>query len=624
MSSATESHEPRFGHLVRIRLGQILGLLFLIGPFSDLARGSGSPAHLAAISATAAAFVALYLALLPPVAPLVRRGRTAIHLGLALLAATAGLTLVLGAPRSFAALFVYVVAAGGLLLPPRASIAAIAATAACVGVGLAIAGSSGSSIASFSLTIVAIGCMMAAFGHKTRANLELRAAREELAELAVSEERLRFARDVHDLLGHSLSVIALKSELAAKLVERDPERVRAELADVQLVTRQALREVREAVQGYRRLAFADAVAGARTALAAAGIECRVDGAAVALPAEVENVLAWALREATTNVVRHSDAHACAITLSADSRHVALEVEDDGTPAATEAGSGTGLTGVAERAERLRGSLEAGAAARRRLPTPAHRPAARIVIRVLIAEDQAMVRGALASLLSLEPDIEVVAEVDRGDAVLDQARASCADVALLDIEMPGLDGISAAAELARKLPATRTLILTTFGRPGYLRQALEAGAGGFLLKDAPAEQLAHAIREVAAGRRAIDPDLAAAAIADGASPLTEREQDVLSAATTHATAADDRRRAPPVRGHRAQLPERRHPQARRPQPQRSTRDRDRQGLAARLDDVAYQTRHDCRDRKSPWPLLLSQVTPVRRDRHVNAPWRQLSP
>jgi two-component system response regulator DesR len=160
-----------------------------------------------------------------------------------------------------------------------------------------------------------------------------------------------------------------------------------------------------------------------------------------------------------------------------------------------------------------------------------------MIRVLIAEDQGMVRGALASLLALEDDIEVVAEVERGDQVVAAARAHSADVALLDIEMPGLDGISAAAELTDKLPQTRTLILTTFGRPGYLRRAVESGARGFLLKDAPAEQLADAVREVNAGRTVIDSGLAAAAIADGVSPLTEREHDILAAATTHATAAE---------------------------------------------------------------------------------------
>ena len=160
-----------------------------------------------------------------------------------------------------------------------------------------------------------------------------------------------------------------------------------------------------------------------------------------------------------------------------------------------------------------------------------------MIRVLIAEDQAMVRGALASLLALEGDIDVVADVERGDAVLDAARRTTPDVALLDIEMPGIDGITAGAELVRELPETRVLILTTFGRPGYLRRALEQGASGFLLKDAPARELAAAIREVAAGRRAVDPVLAAAALAEGTSPLTLREEEVLAAAARHDSAAD---------------------------------------------------------------------------------------
>jgi two-component system, NarL family, response regulator DesR len=160
-----------------------------------------------------------------------------------------------------------------------------------------------------------------------------------------------------------------------------------------------------------------------------------------------------------------------------------------------------------------------------------------VIRVLIAEDQAMVRGALASLLALEPDIEIVAEVARGDHVVGAAAATTPDVALLDIEMPGMDGITVAGILARDRPSTRVLILTTFGRPGYLRRALENGASGFLLKDAPAGELAAAVRSVAAGGRAIDPGLAAAAITEGESPLTQREHEVLAAAAGHDTAAD---------------------------------------------------------------------------------------
>jgi two-component system response regulator DesR len=149
----------------------------------------------------------------------------------------------------------------------------------------------------------------------------------------------------------------------------------------------------------------------------------------------------------------------------------------------------------------------------------------------------MVRGALASLLALEEDIEVVSEVARGDLVLAAARASEPDVALLDIEMPGRDGIAVAGDLARELPAVRTLILTTFGRPGYLRRAMEAGALGFVVKDAPAGELAEAVRRVAAGLRVVDPTLAATTLAGGASPLTSRERDVLVAARDGATVAD---------------------------------------------------------------------------------------
>ncbi|MEU4796095.1 response regulator transcription factor [Streptomyces sp. NPDC023327] len=160
-----------------------------------------------------------------------------------------------------------------------------------------------------------------------------------------------------------------------------------------------------------------------------------------------------------------------------------------------------------------------------------------VIRVLLAEDQSMVREALAALLGLEPDIEVVAQVARGDEVLAAAREHAVDVALLDIEMPGLTGIEAAAELHAALPATKIVVLTTFGRPGYLRSAMEAGAAAFLVKDAPAAQLAAAVRKALAGERVIDPTLAAAALAGGANPLTDREREVLRAAADGATNAE---------------------------------------------------------------------------------------
>ena len=160
-----------------------------------------------------------------------------------------------------------------------------------------------------------------------------------------------------------------------------------------------------------------------------------------------------------------------------------------------------------------------------------------MIRVLLAEDQAMVRGALAALLALEGDIDVIAEVARGDEVLPAALRARPDVALLDIEMPGGDGLAAAGPLREHLPSCRVLILTTFGRPGYLRRAMESGAAGFLLKDAPAAELAVAIRRAVAGERVVDPGLALAALSEGNNPLSTREREVLGASVNGASIAD---------------------------------------------------------------------------------------
>ncbi|MEV6673891.1 response regulator transcription factor [Streptomyces sp. NPDC051162] len=160
-----------------------------------------------------------------------------------------------------------------------------------------------------------------------------------------------------------------------------------------------------------------------------------------------------------------------------------------------------------------------------------------MIKVLLAEDQGMMRGALALLLGLEEDIEIVAQVGNGDEILPKAREARPDIALLDIELPGRSGLDAAADLRSALPECRVLILTTFGRPGYLRRAMEAGASGFLVKDGPVEDLAAAIRKVLAGERVIDPGLAAAALSAGPNPLTQRERDVLAAAVDGATVSD---------------------------------------------------------------------------------------
>ncbi|HEY7487754.1 MAG TPA: response regulator transcription factor [Streptosporangiaceae bacterium] len=160
-----------------------------------------------------------------------------------------------------------------------------------------------------------------------------------------------------------------------------------------------------------------------------------------------------------------------------------------------------------------------------------------MIRVMIAEDQGMVRGALATLLGLEDDIEVVAEAASGDEALAAATKTRPDVALLDIEMPGKDGITTAGELRTAVPGCQVVILTTFGRPGYLRRAMEAGASAFLVKDSPAHELAAAIRRVLAGERVIDPALAAAALSAGPNPLSPRERDVLAAAADGSTISD---------------------------------------------------------------------------------------
>jgi two-component system response regulator DesR len=160
-----------------------------------------------------------------------------------------------------------------------------------------------------------------------------------------------------------------------------------------------------------------------------------------------------------------------------------------------------------------------------------------MIRLLIADDQELIRSAFAALLGLQPDFEVVATVARGDEVVAAAREHRPDVALLDIEMPGIDGLAAAALLGEQVPTCRALILTTFGRPGYLRRAMESGAAGFVVKDSPPEQLANAIRRVVAGERVVDPVLAAETLVTGDSPLTARERDVLVAARPGSTVVE---------------------------------------------------------------------------------------
>lgn len=275
-----------------------------------------------------------------------------------LVVAVLGAALSIWMGPAWTGLMIYVSAAAASALPRRwVPPAVLAAAVVCAGV-LAGHGQLGD------LCVLPVMCVLTAFAlsgtrHLVTVNSELLAAREELAHNAVAEERLRFARDLHDLLGHSLSLIALKSELAGRLAERDPGRAREEMADVEAAARRALAEVRDAVSGYRQISFVQALAEARSALSGAGIAVRADAAPDPLPGQVDAVLGWVLREATTNVLRHSGAGIVTVELVAGREDVVLTITDDGTGAGGPAG--TGLSGLAERVQGVGGRLVAGPA-----------------------------------------------------------------------------------------------------------------------------------------------------------------------------------------------------------------------------------------------------------------------
>lgn len=261
-----------------------------------------------------------------------------------------------GLGTAWAGLLIYVAAGVTATLPQRwVWPSVLGATAVCTGV-VAADGLLGD------VFILPLMCLLTAFAlqgtrHLVSVNAELVEARDELARNAVAQERLRFARDLHDLLGHSLSLIALKSELAGRLAEQDPTRAKAEMADVEAAARRALAEVRDAVSGYRRVSFPQALAEARSALAAAGIAVRAPRSRVDLPDPTDAVLGWVLREATTNVLRHSGAGTVTVALDTGPGGVTLTVVDDGAGGAV--APGTGLAGLAERVEAVGGTLTAG-------------------------------------------------------------------------------------------------------------------------------------------------------------------------------------------------------------------------------------------------------------------------
>jgi two-component system sensor histidine kinase DesK len=339
----------------RKRIAINVGFLWTLFALSDLADSHPGALHTALVLGGLALFIAIYNLL--PRGPGQPRLACAVTLALALLTIVA-VVLTVADRTSWSMLFVFTAIAGAMRLSRRDAGLWIVFCAAVAGASLIVDHADAGTTITVTATTAVIGSMMFAFRRLMQLNHDLVEAREELARLAVSEERARFARDMHDLLGHSLSVIAVKAELAERLLERDPTRAAEHVADVKTVAREALGEVRDAVSGYRQPTLASELEGARMALQAAGIEAQLEAADVELPADVEAVLAWAVREGTTNIVRHSRARSCRIMVRPGLVAVSAEVVDDGE-VREPVGTGNGLAGLRERAARVAGSVEAG-------------------------------------------------------------------------------------------------------------------------------------------------------------------------------------------------------------------------------------------------------------------------
>ncbi|MFJ4778577.1 sensor histidine kinase [Streptomyces sp. NPDC088762] len=357
-------------------------LFYLSAPVTDLVSGGhGRGARLLG-GLGLAAFVAWYLVLVFRTVRQMAVPRVLLSL---VVLATQATVLSLSLGREWLVLFVYVSISSGAALPGEISRWTVpGATALMTATAFAVPGGD-AYLAGLLIPALMGGFAMVGVRAMIRTTMELREARATVAQLAANEERLRMARDLHDLLGHSLSLITLKSELAGRMLPGQPEAAAQQVADIERVSRQALVDVREAVSGYRRPTLPGELAGARTALAAAGVVADLppepaDGLAPQLPEEAESALAWSLREAVTNVVRHSGAKRCTVTLTdrqtLAGRFVELTVADDGSggPAAP---AGNGLTGLTERLEAVGGSLSAG---------PAGKTGFRLVARVPLGSD----------------------------------------------------------------------------------------------------------------------------------------------------------------------------------------------------------------------------------------------
>ncbi|MFJ3232853.1 sensor histidine kinase [Streptomyces sp. NPDC086787] len=338
-------------------------LVFLSSPVNDLLSGNHTTGATVAGWLGLIGFVGVYLSLVFRNLGKTYSGGFVVGLVVALGVLASVLSLAFGG--AWLGLYCYVSVACGSVLPMKAAYGAIPATTGL----LLLVGSRVDleTAENLSLLVLLIGFAMTGVSQMVRTTVELRRARATVAQLAANEERLRLARDLHDLLGHSLSLITLKSELAGRMLPGHPDKAAQQVADIEQVSRQALVDVREAVSGYRRPRLPAELAGAQVALTAAGVVAEVpaDPDLTDVPEESEAALAWALREAITNVVRHSGAQKCTIEVlrrqTLDGPVLELSVEDDGSGGGSGSGGGfgNGLTGLTERLEQAGGTLEAG-------------------------------------------------------------------------------------------------------------------------------------------------------------------------------------------------------------------------------------------------------------------------
>ena len=336
---------------------QLVWVLFIAFPVISFVQSGPTSAALAAGLAAVAVFISVYSWLW--IRFFTRRPNVGVVIACISLLTIAGL-LTLSNGLIWGSLFIYVIAAFAGHVPTwRQGIAVVVAITALMSV-LALLEGAGIWTVAISLEGLLVGAVVIGSVYMARTNRALQAAREDVARLVVAEERLRFARDLHDLLGHSLSVIVLKAELAGKLAQNSPDRATAEVADIERVARQALSDVREAVAGYREASLSAEIEQARVALAAAGVSVEIDQLKEGLPASTESVLAWALREGVTNVIRHADARAAKIQLARRDGRAELELTDDGR-GAVEVEPGNGLTGIKERVSGRKGVVEYGPA-----------------------------------------------------------------------------------------------------------------------------------------------------------------------------------------------------------------------------------------------------------------------